>query len=200
MLDLFSRFAQNGGGAVLVALLLLLAGCQSDDNAEKEDASSVVKEAPPMAAPTDRSLDRDLSPRTLATRYLWYAYQGALLRSDHPLNDSLALLMAGEVGGRALTVIDTFHVESVQTTGDSAHTVRVRFPRSVDVQSVTWTTSAPTVDAQQSVRIRQNHIHTGPHVVGWPAFQRHLQGVAPAAADSVLPRMREKLKPSEAGV
>jgi hypothetical protein len=180
--------------------LLLLAGCQSDDAPDKTDGAE-SESAPPMVVPTERSLDQSLSPRALATRYLRYAYRGALLSSDHPLNDSLALLMAGSVGGRALTVIDTFYVESVQPT-DSGHTVRARFPRSVDIQSVSWETSAPVIDTRRTLHLRQNHVHEAPHVVGWPAFQRHLRDVAPAAADSVLPRMGTKLgrPPSKAGV
>jgi hypothetical protein len=200
MLNLFCPFVRWSGSLALAGLLLL-AGCQSDDSTENEDASSTMKETPPMVTPTDRPPGQQLSPRTLATRYLRYAYAGALLSSDHPLNDSLAALMSGSVGGRRLTVIDTFSVESVQTISDSAHTVRARFPRSVQIQSVTWETSASTIDTFRTLRIRNHHVHEAPHVVGWPAFQRHLQGVAPAAADSVLPRMREKLKPSsETGV
>lgn len=192
MSNQFLHLVRRGGGAVLV-VVLLLAGCQSDDSEKKE-------KSPPMVAPTEQPSDQKLSPRTLATRYLRYAYRGALLSSDHPLNDSLAMLMAGSVGGRALTIIDTFYVESVQTA-DSVHTVRTRFPRSVQIQSVTWATSPPTVDAQQSLRIRGNYIRKAPHVVGWPAFQTHLRDVAPEAADSVLTNIGNKLnRPPEAGV
>jgi hypothetical protein len=102
------------------------------------------------------------------------------------------------MGGRTLTIIDTFAVESVEAAGE-AHTVRVRFPRSVQVQSVTWTTSAAPTDDERRLRIRGDKITEAPHVVGWPAFQRHLREVAPAAADTVLQRAAAKLKPPRAG-
>ncbi len=196
MPDSLPRLVRWSGGLVLAALLL--AGCQSND----ADESNETDDSPPMVAPTERSLDQQVSPRTLARRYLRYAHHGALLSSDHPLSDSLAMLMAGAVGGRTLTVVDTFRIASVQTTGDSVHTVRARFPRSVQIQSVTWETSSATVDATRSIRIRKNHVREAPHVVGWPAFQRHLRDVAPEAADTVLTRMRSQFggSPSEAGV
>ncbi len=198
------RFAQviRASRRLALAGLLLVAGCQSNDSAEKEESAEKKETAPPMVVPTEQSLDQQLGPRPLAARYLRYAYQGALLSSDHPLNDSLAALMAGAVGGRTLTVVDTFYVESVQAAGDSGHTVRARFPHAVQIQSVTWETSAPTVDAHRSLHVRQNHLREAPHVVGWPAFQRHLQSVAPRAADTVLTRMRATFEEpaSEAGV
>ena len=116
-----------------------------------------------------------------------------MLSSEHPLTDSLSALTAGPIGSGTLTIIDTFSVEAVQDSGEGKHTVRVRFPRSVRIQSGSWTTSSPTVDAQRTLRIRQDEVVEGPHVVGWPAFQRHLREVAPAAADTVLERAGTKL-------
>lgn len=175
------------GKTVLLVGLLLLAGCQSCDAPEEDESA-------PLVAPTERGIGEQLDPRALATRYLRYAYEGALLSSDHPLNDSLSALAASPIGGRGLTVIDTFSVESVQTVEDSGHVVEIQFPRSVRIQSVTWETSAPTIDERHSLRVYENKVHEAPHVVGWPAFQRHLRDVAPEAADSVLERTSSKLK------
>jgi len=163
---------------LLLVGLLLLAGCQSCSSPDD----------PPSAVATEQTTD----PRALATIYLRYAYRGALLSSAHPLNDSLSALTAGSMGGQALTVIDTFAVDSVQTN-EAGYTVRVRFPRSVQVQSGTWTVSPPSVDTSPSLRIRQGEVYEGPHVVGWSAFQNHLQDVAPAAADTVLPQTATRL-------
>ena len=164
----------RNGSKLLLAGLLLLAGCQSCTSTE---------ETPP-AVTTEQSIN----PRALATDYLRYTYQGALLSSDHPLNDSLSALMTGAIGGSTLTIIDTFSVESVEETGTSEHTVQVRFPRSVQIESGTWTLSAPATDTRRSIQIRGSEVYEAPYVAGWPAFQRHLRDVAPAAADTVLER------------
>lgn len=184
---LFPRL--RGSSALLLTGLLLLGGCESCSSTDD----------PPPAVSTERAS----GPRLLATDYLRYAYQGALLNSQHPLNDSLSALTAGAIGGgRTLTVVDTFYVTSVESSGDAEHTVRVRFPRSVDVQSVSWTTSTPTTDAERTIRIREGKVHEAPHVVGSSAFETHLREVAPAAADTVLEQTNKKLKssPSGAGV
>jgi hypothetical protein len=100
-----------------------------------------------------------------------------------------------------LTVIDTFMIDSVEAQGET-HTVHVRFPRSVQIQSVAWNTTPAATDAERHIRIQKNKIFKAPHVVGWPAFQRHLREVAPAAADTVLERTATKLRQSrsEAGL
>lgn len=63
--------------------------------------AAVRRNRPPYQpeAVTPRSTESDLDPRAMATLYMCYAYLGALLRSDHPLNDSLSALMDGPVGG-----------------------------------------------------------------------------------------------------
>ena len=170
------------GSKLLIVGLLLLAGCQSCTSTEKT----------PPAVTTEPTVN----PRALATDYLRYTYQGALLSSDHPLNDSLSALMAGAIGGSTLTIIDTFTVESVKETGTSEHTVQIRFPRSVQIESGTWSLSAPASDTRRSVRIRGTEVYEAPYVAGWPAFQRHLRDVAPTAADTVLKRAEAALTKS----
>ena len=161
--------------------LLLLSGCQSCTTTDEPPPAATAEQTPP--------------PRTLAADYLRYAYQGALLSSDHPLNDSLSALMTGRISGRTLTVIDTFMIESVEVQ-EEPHTVHVRFPRSVQIQSATWATSPAATDEERRIRIRQAKVSAAPHVVGWPAFQHHLREVAPAAADTVLRQVAIKLKQS----
>ena len=177
----------RNGSKLLLAGLLLLAGCQSCTSTE---------ETPPAV-----TAEQTIPPRSLATDYLRYAYQGALLSSDHPLNDSLSAIMAGAIGGSTVTVIDTFSVESVENTGSSEHTIQVRFPRSVQIESGTWSISAPATDTRRPIRIRGDEVYEAPYVVGLPAFQRHLRDVAPAAADTVLERAETALRqPSETEV
>lgn len=181
------RFIQASTGLLLTGLLLLT-GCQSCSTPDEKASAPVTPES-------EQAVEEDRGPRALATRYLDYAYRGALLSSDHPLNDSLTALTDGAIGGgQTITIIDTFHVETVQAVGDSGHAVRFRFPRSVEIESVSWTISAPVVDAQHTLRVRQNTVHDAPHVVGESAFKRHMTEVAPAAADSVLERTNARLE------
>jgi hypothetical protein len=196
----FSLLPHHFRGVLALLLLLTLTGCQSDSS--EDDTETDAPGTPPQAvSPRPTTPAPDLDPRALASRYMRYAYQGALLRSDHPLNDSLAVLMSTPVGGQALTVIDTFEIASVEQVGDAEHTVQVQAPHAVRIKSVTWDTAPPVTNQSFTLRTSDGRLTDAPHVVGWPAFQRHIRSVAPDEAEAIIERMASELdaSPSQSG-
>lgn len=169
--------------------LLFLAGCQSCSTDEQSPS-------PPPDAVTTRPAPETSGPHALASRFMHYAYQGAMLRSDHPLNDSLSALLEHPIGGQEVTVIDTFHVQSADEVGDDQYTVQVQVPHAVTIKAVSWDTSSPVENESFELRTSKTKIRKAPHVVGWPAFQRHIRNVAPEDAETILSEVSSKLKKS----
>lgn len=93
-------------------------------------------------------------------------------------------------------MIDTFHVESAERVDDAEYTVNVRAPYAVDIKSVSWDTSPPVADKSFTLRTSEEGIREAPHVVGWPAFQRHIRDVAPEEAGAILKQVGSKLNES----
>lgn len=169
---------------VLACFAFLLAGCGSSNSDDPNDST-----------PTDSTSTSSATAeaRTLAQRFLRYAYRGAMLSSTHPLNDSLQTLTSYSGLGSQVMLVDTFSVESVRTRNDSVFVAEVRFPRTLMVSSE-WQASDPAVDVQRTLRIQSSKVASAPRIVGWTALQAHIQDVRPDQARATIQRLRKQFE------
>jgi hypothetical protein len=152
--------------AVVLALGLAvtLVGCGNADSDVSPEPTMITKEAEPEPEPT-----------TVAQKFVGLSYKGALLRSDHPLNDSLFAYLKGPWVGESITVADTVYIESTTAASDTGYTATVEMPRAVRVTP--WSVSQLGTNVMRSVEVRNGSVVSGPHVVGWPAFRDHVMGL-----------------------
>jgi hypothetical protein len=172
------------GFLLIVLPLLLTPGCgnESGEGPPERDTLTTNGPADSMAAVGGAA-------RTLAARYLGYSYQGASLRSTHPLNDSLFALRTGEGTGSPVVLIDTFRIASSAVTHrDSGHVVQVEVPHAMQV-SKTWHLSDAAALRPFTVHIRNDSVTQAPRLVGWPALQRHIRRVEPDSGDAIVERL-----------
>lgn len=174
-----SRTASLLGPAVFVALGLALSGCGNGDSGVEAKDTTAVGE--------------NRAARTLAHRFLRYSYEGAILRSTHPLNDSVAALVNHPAPGRYLTLVDTFSIGTTGVESDSVSTVSVTFPHAIKVSS-DWRTTEPEVGAQRTLRVGRERILEGPGIVGWRALKAHILDVVPDSGDAVAARIEERFR------
>ena len=181
-----SRFRSCFVGLLIVALpLALTTGCEGEPDQEPPD-----RETPETDLAADSLARADSVARALTAQYLGYSYQGASLRSTHPLNDSLFALKAGAGAGGPVVLVDTFSIEDDAVAHrDSVRIVRVDVPHALQV-SKTWQLSAPSATRPFTVRIRNDKVQQAPRLVGWPALQRHIRRVEPDSGDAIVERLR----------
>jgi hypothetical protein len=167
-------------GLLLVVLPLILAsGCgeNPDKNLSERDTSETEGSPDSLA-------------RALASRYLGYSYQGASLRSTHPLNDSLFALKPGASADGPVVLVDTFSfAPDAVTHQDSVQVVRIDVPHARQV-SKTWRLLDLSATRSFTVRIRNGKVTQAPRLVGWSALQRHIQRVEPDSGDAIVERLR----------
>ena len=181
-----SLFRSAIAGLLIVALPLVLAnGCGGNpDQPPSERGTSKTGDSP------DSLSQADSLARALASRYLGYSYQGASLRSTHPLNDSLFALTAGSSADGPVVLVDTFSLApGAVTNRDSAQAVRAEVPHARQI-SKAWRLSAPSATRPFTVRIRNGEVTQAPRLVGWPALQRHIRRVEPDSGDAIVERLR----------
>lgn len=177
--------------AAFSCLALLLAGCGGSSNEDpKDDAAEDIDLVAPI--PTDTSARADSLVQHLVVRYLSYAYQGASLRSGHPLNDSLFALKAEKGAGGPVLLVDTFDVRGHSISPeDSSHTVQVHAPHALRISNV-WTSSNPEMGHAFTVRIEDRKIAGAPRIVGWPALRDHILRVEPDSGEAIVTRLEER--------
>lgn len=140
----------------------------------------------------DSSRQNDSLTQTLASRYLRYSYQGASLRSTHPLNDSLFALKTGGGSGGPVILVDTFFVEpAAMSHQDSLRLVRVEVPHAAQV-SKSWKLSDIRSSRTFAIRIQNRKIFQSPRLVGWPALERHIRRVEPDSGAVIVKRLQKQ--------
>lgn len=182
---------RTGVLGIAVGLVLLLAGCGgSDDGGSDKKPTEEIDLIAPI--PTDTSARADSLVQHLVSRYLSYAYQGATLRSTHPLNDSLFALKAGKGTGGPVMLVDTFYVDATSIShDDSIHTVRVEAPHALTVSKV-WGTSNPRTGHTVTIQIQDNKVARAPRIVGWPALRAHVLKVESDSGEAIVNRLRQQ--------
>lgn len=169
---------------------VLVVGCSNEDDPDEDRDTTAV--APPPSIPADSSAQADALTRRLAARFLRYSYQGASLRSTHPLNDSLNALTAGMGPGGPVTLVDTFSIDSASVAhAGSTHTVQVRVPHALTVTKV-WKTSNPQSNHSFTIRIVNDKVAKAPRIVGWPALRAHVRRVEPDEGEAIVERLRTR--------
>lgn len=181
MFGIQSRFnrALSLAGVVTVMAVLVLSGCGSDSTEETGDN-------PTAGARTSEA-------RSMAGRFLRYSYEGAILSSTHPLNDSISALVRHPAPGKYVTLVDTFVVESAEVTSDTTAMVSATFPHAIKVSS-DWRTKEPQVDAQRTLRLGPDRILEGPRIVGWKALEAHILEVVSDSGDAVVKRIQNRFR------
>jgi hypothetical protein len=149
---------------LVVALLVPLVGCGDGDADINTEPTMITKEMDPEPQPT-----------TVAQKFVSLSYQGALLQSNHPLNDSLFTYLEGPWVGESITVADTVLIESTTAESDTGYTATVEMPKAVSVTP--WSVSQLGTNVMRTVEVRGGKVVSGPHVVGWPAFREHVMGL-----------------------